>query len=125
MKSFFLALSLSLINLTQPLLVQAQIVNKAIPYQTGASGDTAFAKYISVIWRTLVIVGGLAVLLYLIWGALDWIFSGSNPDRLKRAKDKMFNGIFGLAILVLSYAIVAIISRITGLNILNPKWPTL
>ena len=61
-------------------------------------------------------------LLYLVWGALDYIFSGSNPDRLKRAKDKMFNSIFGLVFLVLSYAIIKLVSVFTGLEILNPDW---
>lgn len=107
----------------------AQIVNKAIPFLSSGAGASnpsqAFARYIAVIWKTIVIFGGIAVLLYFIWGALDWIFSGSNAERMKHAKDKMFNGILGLIFLVLSYAIVQIISRITGLNILNPLWPTL
>ena len=100
------------------------IINKAIP-AIGTQGNVAFARYIAIFWILIVIVGGLAVLLNLIWGALDWIFSGSNPDRLKRAKDKIFNGIMGLAILVLSYLVIRIISAVTGLNILNPDWPTL
>ena len=88
------------------------IVNKAIP-KIGTQGDVAFARYLAIIWQVLVIVGGLAVLLNLIWGAL------------KRAKEKMGNGIFGLAILVLSYLIIQLVSLFTGLDILNPPWPTL
>jgi len=100
------------------------IINKAIPRLSG-SGGRDFARYIAIIWQVLVIIGGLAVLIWLIWGALDWIMAGSNPDRLNRAKDKMFNGIFGLVILVLSFLIVKLISTVTGLDILNPDWPTL
>jgi len=98
------------------------IINKAIPdMPKGASG---FARYIAIIWQVLVIFGGLAVLLWIIWGALDWIMAGGNAERLKSAKDKISNGILGLAILVLSFLIVKLISAITGLNILNPDWPT-
>ncbi len=100
------------------------ISNPAIP-NLGSDGGTALAKYLAIIWKVLVIFGGLMVFLQLVWGALNWIMSGSNPDRLKRAKDQMFNGIFGLVILVLSYAIIRLISTFTGLNILNPDWPTL
>jgi len=100
----------------------AQIVNKAI---ANANSSEALAKYIGIIWKVLVIVGGLMVFLQLIWGALNWIMSGSNPERLKKAKEQMFNGIFGLVLLVLSYALVKLISTLTGLNILNPAWPTL
>lgn len=102
----------------------AAITNPALP-NLPTDGGQALAKYIAIIWQTLVIVGGLAVFIYLIWGALNWILAGSNQERLKRAKDEMFNGIFGLIILVLSYAVVQLISKITGLTILNPKWPTL
>src|SRR3989338_4650881 len=100
------------------------IVNKAIP-NLPVDGGRALAKYIAIFWQFMVIVGGLAVLLYLIWGALDWIFAGNNPDRLTRAKTKLFDGIFGLVLLVLSYLIIKIISTVTGLDILNPQWPTL
>lgn len=100
----------------------AQITNKAI---SGLDNPNTLAKYLAIIWKFLVIVGGLMVFLQLVWGALNWILSGSNPDRLKKAKDQMFNGIFGLVILVLSYAIIRLISTLTGLNILNPDWPTL
>lgn len=99
------------------------IINQAIPQS--AQGDTGFARYLAVIWQTIIIIGGLAVLINVLWGALNWIMSGSNPDRLKRAKDQMFNGIFGLVILVLSYLIIKLVSTITGLDILNPQWPTL
>ena len=100
------------------------ISNPAIP-NLGSDGGSALAKYLAIIWKVLIIFGGLMVFLQLVWGALNWILSGSNPDRLKRAKDQMFNGIFGLVILVLSYAIIRLISTFTGLNILNPAWPTL
>jgi len=99
------------------------ITNNAIP-KMSSQGDVALAKYIAIIWKVVVIVGGIVTLLYLAWGALDWIFASDNQDRLKRAKDKMFNGIFGLVFLVLSYVIINIVSRLTGLNILNPDWPT-
>src|SRR3990172_11326162 len=100
------------------------IVNKAIPNLANYDGGEALAKYIAIIWWLIVIVGGFAVLFYMAWGALDWIFSGSNPDRLKRAKEKMGSGVIGLFFLVLSYAIVQLITRITCLNILNPNYAT-
>lgn len=100
------------------------IENKAIT-NLPSDGGQAFAKYISIFWRFMVIAGGFAVLLYLIWGALDWIFAGNNQERMSRAKTKFMDGIFGLVLLVLSYVIIQIISTVTGLNILNPDWPTL
>lgn len=100
------------------------IVNNAID-NLPKDGGQAFAKYIAIFWKFMVIIGGLAVLLYLVWGALDWIFAGNNPERMSRAKTKLFDGIFGLVLLVLSYVIIQVISTVTGLDILKPAWPTL
>ncbi len=100
------------------------ITNPAIPALSGDGGKD-LAKYIAIFWQFLVIAGGFAVLIYLIWGALDWIFAGNNPDRMNRGKTKLFDGLLGFIILILSYVIIKVISTVTGLNILNPKWPTL
>lgn len=99
------------------------ITNPAIPAMANKEGGDVFASYIAIFWQFIVIVGGLAVLLYLIWGALDWIFAGNNADRMTRAKTKFMDGIFGLVLLVLSYLIIKIISTVTGLEILDPLWP--
>ncbi len=98
------------------------ITNPAIPALP--ADETGFTKYIGIIWQTIVIVGGLFTLFNIGWAGLDWVLSGSNPDRLNRAKDKLFNSIFGLIILALSYVIIKLLSTITGLNILNPWWPS-
>jgi hypothetical protein len=100
------------------------ITNPAIP-NLPADGGRALAKYIAIFWQFLVIAGGFAVLIYLIWGALDWIFAGNNPDRMNRGKTKLFDGLLGFIILVLSYVIIQVISTVTGLDILDPLWPTL
>lgn len=99
------------------------ITNPAIK-NLPSDGGQALAKYLAIIWQVIVILGGLFVLLYLAWAALDWILSGSNPDRLKRAKDKIFNSLFGLVILALSYLIIKLVSLFLGIDILNPSWPT-
>ena len=100
------------------------ITNKATP-DISAKGDTAFANYIAILWQTIVIIGGIAALLYLAWGALDWITAGADQEKLKKAKSRIQNSLLGLVILALSYAIIQLISRVTGLKILNPVWPTL
>jgi hypothetical protein len=99
------------------------ITNPAIK-KLPSDGGQAIAKYLGIIWQAIVILGGLFVLLYLAWGALDWILSGSDPERLKRAKDKIFNSIFGLVILALSYLIIKLVGLFLGIDILNPDWPT-
>ncbi|MCX6817059.1 MAG: hypothetical protein NTZ93_04280 [Candidatus Beckwithbacteria bacterium] len=82
-----------------------------------ASGRTALI--ISNIIAVLTIFGGLAFLFWFIIGALTWINSGGDPKQLDKAKDQMGAAIIGLVVLVLTYAIVSLLGRLTGLNVLD------
>lgn len=114
----------SLILTPQP--VHAQIVNKALPasFQNPASGGTGFAFYIAQLWRTIVILGGVAFLLYFIWGSLEWLMSGGDKQKLESARGKITNGLIGLILLVASYAIAIFLGEVLNIDLLNIIWPT-
>ena len=66
------------------------------------------------------IAGGLATLIYFIWGAFDWIVSGGDKEKIAGARKKMTNAIIGLVLLSLSYFIVGLVGEIVGFNPLAP-----
>ena len=82
------------------------------------------SAFIARIWQTMVILGGLLVLVFLIWGAIEWISSGGDENKLKDAKGKMTNAFIGLVILVGSFAITLLLEHVVGFNILEIVWPT-
>jgi hypothetical protein len=93
--------------------------------ETASGGVLAspLAGIIVRLWRTMVILGGLLVLIFLIWGAFDWLSSGGNEKKLEGAKTKMTNAVIGLVILAASWAAVGILSYVTGFDLLNIIWP--
>lgn len=107
-------------------LAQSGIVNKAIPFlqQQGPENQYGFAYYIAALWQTMVILGGLGLLLYLVWGTVDWLMSEGEPQKLTAARNKILHSLIGFGLLVTSYAIIKFIIPIFGLNILQPTWPT-
>lgn len=105
--------------------VHAAITNTAIP--GGESPDSApgqFAITMATLWQTIIIVGGLAFLLYFLWGGLNWIMAGGDKGKLDESRAKITQGLVGLALLAASYVIVKFIESAIGLDLLNIIWPT-
>lgn len=101
----------------------AAITNPALSnFGSDTTGGAGLAFYISQLWKTLVVVGGLAFLIYTIIGAISWIMAGGDKAKVESAQKHITNGVTGLIILAASYAIVALISEVIGINILNIDW---
>jgi hypothetical protein len=76
------------------------------------------------LWRTALILGGFALLLYFVWGAIDWLMSEGNPEKIQNAKNKITHAFIGLVFLSISFAMMLLAEEIFGFSILNIKWPT-
>jgi uncharacterized membrane protein YgcG len=61
------------------------------------------------------VVGGILVLVYMLWGALDYITSGGDPDRAGQARQKIINALIGIIVLVMVLAIWLFITDIFGI----------
>lgn len=104
--------------------VYAQITNPALPdkFGTDTGGGAGLAFYISQLWKTMVVVGALGFLLYLVWGGVEWVTSGGDKTKVQAAQQRITSALIGLTLLVASYAIIAFISEVLDINILNVDW---
>jgi hypothetical protein len=107
-----------LAQITNPVLEQ---INEGTPGQI--EGNPLVPLFVRL-WRTIVVVGGLALLLYFGWGAVDWLMSEGKPDKLEAAKNKITHAFIGMALLAASFAIMVLAEAIFGFDILNIVWPT-
>jgi len=82
------------------------------------------APFLVRLWRAVVVTGGLTLLLFLVWGAIDWLMSEGEPEKLKNAKNKMLHAAAGMGILAASYAIISLAKYVFGFDILKFDWPT-
>ena len=116
--SVFLASSLYLLS---PIAAKAAITNTAVP--GGSSPDSSpkqFAVTIATLWQTIILVGGLAFLLYFLLGGLNWITAGGDKGKIETAKKMMTSGATGMIVIAVSYSIVWIVGKALGIDILNP-----
>lgn len=106
-------------------IARAAITNTAVPGgDSPAKSPTQFAITVATLWQTLIIVGGLAFILYFLWGGLQWIMAGGEKSKIEEARAKITQGLIGLALLAASFVIVKFLQTAVGLDLLNISWPT-
>ena len=72
---------------------------KPPPGSDFAAGPNALGNLFGNAILIFIIVAGLVALIYLLWGALDWIVSGGDKEKLLKARKKIQNAIIGLLII--------------------------
>lgn len=63
---------------------------------------------------------GIVFLILVIWGGLQWMLSGGDPKKVESARKRITSAAIGIAVIVLSLAIVQfvlmILGKTTGIN---------
>ena len=94
--------------------VYAQITNPALDQTDPAKAGGMLADQFAAIWRTSIVIGGLLLLMYLLWGGLSWITAGGDKTRVEQARLQITHAIVGFAILA---GTVALVTFVGALNI--------
>lgn len=81
----------------------------------GSDPNTALGALFKTGINIFVIVAGITLIVYLLWGAYDWIISGGEKERLAKARSRITNALIGM---VLIFVMLAVWGLITG-NILG------
>jgi len=92
----------------------AAITNPVID-ELGADAEEAasgalFTSYFLRVWNGVLTIGALMVIIYFVWGSIEWITAGGDSSKIQKARDKMIQSIIGLILLVTSFAIIGFIS---------------
>jgi hypothetical protein len=80
-------------------------------------GYTCIGNFISNMVGMGIIVAGIAVLAYLVWGGIEWITSAGDKTKTESAQKRLTNAIVGLAIVVVSWALWKIVLYFFGVNL--------
>ncbi len=81
----------------------------------GNNPALGLSKLISFGIRLFIIIAGMFLLLYLLWGTFDWITSGGEKEKITKAQNKITNALIGM---VLVFAILVVFNLFAG-NILG------
>ena len=70
----------------------------------------AISAIISAGIQLFIFIAGLAVLIYLLSGALNWITSGGDKEKLAKAQQKITNAVIGIIIVVVVLSVFCVIT---------------
>jgi len=85
---------------------------------------TNFGSLLGNIVLAAMIISGLMVFFYLIWGGVQYITSGGDKEQAESARNRITYALIGLVIVIGSYAITKLIEAFFGVNILAFKLPS-
>src|SRR3989344_6158133 len=75
---------------------------------------------IHVVFQNIVnwalIFAGVAALFFVIYAGIKYVTSGGEEEKIKSARETLTYALIGLVIIILSFAIINIISAITGVT---------
>lgn len=79
--------------------------------------NTDLGTFITRVFSAVMIMGGIATFIYLVYGGIQWVSSGGEKDKVKEARDKITHAIIGMAVLAAAWAIFKLIDYFFGLGI--------
>jgi len=91
-------------------------------FQQGGSvfGNSKFIEvYVPKFAGLAFVFGGIAFFFMFVWGAISWILSGGDKGSLETAKSRITNAIIGFVLLISIFAVLALIEKFFGINILS------
>ena len=94
------------------------------PFGAGPSSTNpvgVITRVISVVIGIMTIAVGIFFIFQLLTGAINWLTASGDKSKLEHAQLRITQATIGLIMVVATYAIVSIIEKVLGINILNPS----
>lgn len=118
--SLFLLLTLTFALLSPPVSAQLGLDRNLQPGGLKPAQGNSAATLGTIIKNLVTLfysLGAVGFTIMIIWGAVDWILSGGDKEKVGTARKRITTAIVGLFLLALSFPIIGLIAQISGVNI--------
>jgi len=78
--------------------------------------NLSLQKIVTFFLTLLVIAGILLALVFITFGAFQWITSGGSKEKIDKARKKFLFSVMGLVIISLSFVIIGLVAGALGLD---------
>ncbi len=113
MKKILPAISSALTSLSLTTPVFAQNIGIGKPNKVAI---VDIGRLITSSVNLVVVVSGILVFVYLVWGGIQWLTSGGDKTHVQEARDKITHALIGLAIIAAAWALTMIITTFLGVQ---------
>ena len=105
--------------LASPVFGAIDVGVKVPPGSSVVPPDTGLGQIVGFLVAFIIIIAFLAALLYIVIGALQWITSGGDKQRVADARNHIIAAVIGLIIIALSFVIINVVIQALGLGTLT------
>ncbi len=78
--------------------------------------NSDLGTFVSRSVSAIILVAGLATLIYLLLGGVQWISSGGDKGKIEEARNKITGGIVGLGIVASAWAVYLLVDYFFGIG---------
>ncbi|KKR16257.1 MAG: hypothetical protein UT54_C0013G0007 [Candidatus Daviesbacteria bacterium GW2011_GWB1_39_5] len=79
-----------------------------------STGSGAISDFLSRLIVLIYSIAGIVLLFMILWGALEWMLSGGDKEKIASARGRIFNAIIGIILFAIAFAIIRVIGQFTG-----------
>lgn len=88
------------------------------PDKTGAAGISLFFNNLITL---IYIIAAVVFIFMLLWGALEWISSGGDKEKVSNAKRRITHALVGITLFAVAFAIIRVVGIFTGFQFYNQQ----
>lgn len=78
----------------------------------GANLSTLISNTIGLFFT----IGGIGFIIMILWGAVNWILSGGDKEKIAAARKRITTAIIGIVVLSLTFVVALVIGQLTGVS---------
>lgn len=93
--------------------------NRGIKVQDFGDPAKTLGAVIQNIITLLFTVGALGFVIMFVWGAVEWILSGGDKEKIAHGRKRITTAIAGIAVLSLTYVVMLIVGQVFGIGALQ------
>lgn len=92
---------------------------QGLPGGDAVSAEAGFSQLLADFLGIAMTVGGIMLLIYLVWGAIEWITAGGDSGKVTNARNRITQGILGLIVLAATTTLFAVVQEFLGVCIID------
>lgn len=96
------------------------LTDAGVEMQQTDDGTTLPAK-IGAVLKVIIGILGIILAILIVYAGVMWMTAGGDPGAVKKAREHITNGVIGLIICLLAYALTTFIVTQIETNVLKPK----
>ncbi len=73
--------------------------------------SSAIGSLISLGLKIFIFIAAVALLIYLLLGAFEWIISGGEKEKLSKAQGKITNALIGIIVIILVLSVFCLVTQ--------------